>query len=91
MDLATNKKLKLDATIILFIQEALKSCKIESKKIGYEINDSGLGIKILEKGTGNLPEKGQMVKVHYTGYLEDGKKFDSSVDRGEPFEFPLGL
>lgn len=91
LELVEDKKLKLDASNILFIQEALKTWKIESKKIGYELTASGLGIKIIEKGTGNLPEIGKMVKVHYTGYLEDGKKFDSSVDRGEPFEFPLGV
>lgn len=91
LDLAKNKKLKLDATEILFVQEALKKWKVESKKIGYEFTPSGLGIKILEKGSGKIPEHGKMVKVHYTGFLEDGTKFDSSIDRGQPFSFPLGL
>jgi len=39
----------------------------------------------------NFPQDGQYVKVHYTGYLEDGSEFDSSRDRGQPFIFQLGL
>jgi len=42
-------------------------------------------------GTGDLAAPGKFYKVHYTGWLEDGTKFDSSVDRGEPFEFPQGM
>ena len=41
-------------------------------------------------GTGPQPVKGQTVVVHYTGYLDNGTKFDSSIDRGQPFEFVLG-
>jgi FKBP-type peptidyl-prolyl cis-trans isomerase len=51
---------------------------------------SGLKYVDLVEGTGAEALKGQRVKVHYTGWLKDGKKFDSSVDRGDPFEFPLG-
>lgn len=49
---------------------------------------------IVEKyheGNGAAAEKGKMVSVHYTGTLENGQKFDSSRDRGEPIEFPLGV
>jgi len=55
---------------------------------------SGLKITDSKVGTGASPETGQTVVVHYTGWLFEngakGKKFDSSVDRGQPFEFPIG-
>lgn len=44
----------------------------------------------LEEGTGDTATAGQAVVVHYTGWLDDGTKFDSSLDRGEPFLFTLG-
>lgn len=49
-----------------------------------------LQIEDLEMGTGAEAQTGQTVSVHYTGWLADGSKFDSSVDRGQPFGFPLG-
>jgi peptidylprolyl isomerase len=52
--------------------------------------DSGLKYIDLIAGTGAAPEVGQKVVVHYTGWLEDGTKFDSSVDQGQPFSFTLG-
>lgn len=51
---------------------------------------SGLVYVETLKGTGNKPVEGKKVKVHYTGKLLDGTKFDSSLDRGEPFEFTIG-
>ncbi len=54
------------------------------------INPSGLKIEELVIGEGAVAKAGDQVEVHYTGWLEDGKKFDSSVDRGKPFAFTLG-
>jgi len=56
---------------------------------------SGLQITDTQPGTGASPQRGQTAVVHYTGWLytngAKGKKFDSSVDRNEPFEFPVGM
>jgi FKBP-type peptidyl-prolyl cis-trans isomerase FkpA len=51
---------------------------------------SGLIIEDLNVGEGESAASGRNVTVHYTGWLTDGKKFDSSKDRNSPFEFPLG-
>ena len=51
---------------------------------------SGLQFEELVVGSGNTATAGQKVSVHYTGWLTNGTKFDSSKDRGEPFVFPLG-
>ena len=51
---------------------------------------SGLVIEEITVGTGAEAAAGQMVTVHYTGWLTDGTKFDSSKDRNDPFVFPLG-
>src|SRR5438105_3074851 len=52
---------------------------------------SGLKYKDEVVGTGESPKQGKQVRVHYTGRLTDGKKFDSSVDRGQPFTFTIGV
>ena len=64
-----------------------KSEKKESKVV---TTVSGLKYEDMVLGAGASPKTGQTVRVHYTGWLTNGKKFDSSVDRGQPFEFVLG-
>lgn len=58
---------------------------------GVATTASGLQYIDTVEGTGESPTSGQRVTVHYTGTLEDGKKFDSSLDRGEPFTFTIGV
>jgi len=57
----------------------------------YTTTDSGLMYYDIVEGNGETPTEGQTVVVHYTGWLEDGTKFDSSLDRGQTFSFPLGM
>ncbi len=56
-----------------------------------QTNPQGVQYVDLVEGDGPVAGNGQMVTVHYTGWLEDGTKFDSSLDRGDPFRFNLGL
>ena len=55
----------------------------------YTKTESGLEYRSLQEGQGEKPEASSTVTVHYMGYFEDGEKFDSSYDRGEPTTFPL--
>lgn len=58
---------------------------------GFEETPSGLRYKVEEDGTGDKPVKGQTVAVHYKGMLTDGSVFDSSYNKGNPIEFPIGM
>jgi peptidylprolyl isomerase len=71
--------------------------QVQTKKIENKMDTnvittaSGLKVKITEKGTGRQVLKGDKVTAHYTGTLADGKKFDSSKDRNQPFSFKVGI
>ncbi len=82
-----NATLVMEITL-LSVQEAVVQTEVD--EADYITTESGLKYYDIEVGDGPMPEAGQTVAVHYTGWLEDGTKFDSSLDRGQPFEFPLG-
>ena len=63
----------------------------DDNKNQVQKTSSGLEYIVIEEGSGPKPQTGQVVKVHYTGKLQDGTVFDSSVKRGEPIEFTLGV
>ena len=72
--------------------EKKKAQEEEMKKLteGATKTPSGLQYVITQKGDGPKPKQGQTVSVHYAGYLTNGQKFDSSFDRNQPIEFPIG-
>ena len=74
------------------LNEILKPEEVieKTEEIESEETVKDLAIEILEEGTGEEAQNGDSLKVHYTGTLEDGAKFDSSLDRGDPFVFTLG-
>lgn len=75
------------AALGLLTQSGAAEDKKENKVITTE---SGLKYEDLKAGEGTAAKAGDTVEVHYTGWLTNGKKFDSSVDRNEPFKFKLG-
>jgi len=76
---------------LLDIMPGAPAAPTEVDEDDYTTTESGLKYYDFEEGTGDTPETGQQVVVHYTGWLEDGTKFDSSLDRGTPFPFTLGV
>ncbi|MCK5084187.1 MAG: FKBP-type peptidyl-prolyl cis-trans isomerase [Candidatus Pacebacteria bacterium] len=74
----------LVSAIILFVGNNKNDDQSDGEK-------GGLKIEVLKEGTGSVvTKKGDKISVHYTGTLESGIKFDSSVDRGTPFSFKIG-
>ena len=76
--------------IIVLGSRDAKVTKEEKKEMPVQTQNSQLKIEDLVVGTGAEAVSGKEVTVHYTGTLTDGKKFDSSVDQGQPFKFTLG-
>jgi len=86
--------LMLAAVIIYsFIQNGSANNMVSNSMVDPNIEvittSSGLQYQDIEVGTGQIAKTGDLVSVHYTGWLEDETKFDSSVDRNTPFEFDL--
>ena len=76
---------------LISIQEGSPDNPATVEEEDYVTTESGLKYTDFVVGEGASPETGQSVTVHYTGWLEDGTKFDSSLDRGEPFTFQIGM
>lgn len=71
-------------------EEAAAFIEEEAAKDGVEKTESGIVYKVIQEGTGDSPTPADTVRVHYVGSLRDGTTFDSSRERGQPAEFPLG-
>lgn len=69
--------------------EGLKYLEENRQREGVNSTESGLQFRVLKQGEGAIPSRQDRVRVHYTGKLIDGTVFDSSVQRGEPAEFPV--
>ena len=72
-------------------RKSIKSSEDSIVERNETMTNPGLQIEQLTAGTGEAPKTGDRVSVHYTGWLTNGTKFDSSVDRGQPFVFTLGV
>ena len=92
-----NQRIAIVAVILLliiaggfYIFQSNKSPSTETADLPIIFTESGLQYQDLVIGSGTTANPGDIVSVHYTGWLEDGTKFDSSLDRDQAFEFQLG-
>ncbi len=72
------------------VNNIVKTFKLQKKNMNRVFEIEGMRAEVLKEGSGKAAKNGDAVFVHYTGWLEDGTKFDSSVDRNTPFSFVLG-
>ena len=90
-----NRNVRIVAILIVVVLALSAVGYVLSKRGGSSGSEvttaSGLKYVDLVEGTGETPKRGQTVTVHYTGTLENGKKFESSLDRGQPADFRLGV
>lgn len=90
-----NRNMRIIAIVVVVILAASAVAYVLSRRgssTGSEVvTASGLKYTDLVQGTGATPRKGQTVTVHYTGTLENGRKFESSRDRGVPSDFRIGV
>ena len=89
-----NRNMRIIAIVVVVVLALSAVAYILAKRgsTGSEIKTaSGLKYVDLVEGTGATPQRGQTITVHYTGTLENGKKFESSVDRGTPADFRIGV
>ncbi len=83
--------IKMCSVVALAIFCAMPVHAAETKVNKMTTTDSGLRYVDVVVGKGASPTRGRQVKVHYTGTLENGTRFDSSVDRRQPFSFIIGI
>ncbi len=89
------KKIVISTSLLILLGGSQSKAVEGNKKMVHTVTPSGLKYTTLKSGNGSMPQRGQKVTVHYTGWLADDKgepttKFDSSVDRKQPFTFVIG-
>ena len=84
------KSISISILIFVFIMLTMSCVKQKSEDTREVHMENGLWYEVVNEGTGVGATTGNTVVVHYIGTFQDGSKFDSSVDRGQPFEFRLG-